>query len=225
MTVPTGSTSEAFPGSSSGSTGRSRTRGGGALWRAPRPHDAVRMVSRARERNGRVRAADDRRHPGTDALWAVEAALLAALRGRGRPSVCRPAHGLFRVAPSARALRRLLPALLADAAGRARSVDLSAARDRPRRARGRAARRSRNRQPLPEAALVPLLATVALSELRGLGARPRPRARRRNRPRRCVGGRPLRLFGRSRRGLPGASRGRVAALGRNPIYLTRRVRT
>src|SRR5438094_6043514 len=118
MTGRTGWTSGSFPVASAPEIERSRTSPGVALWSPPRQHDPLRVVSRARERDRRVRAADDRSRARVDALRPGEAAQLAALRGRGGPPVRRPAHRDVRLAPRADAARRLVPALLADAAGR-----------------------------------------------------------------------------------------------------------
>src|SRR5690349_9961888 len=96
---------------------RFRTGPGVAPWSLREPHDALRVVSRARERDRRVRAADDRRHPRSDALRTREAALLASLRGRGRPPVRWSAHRDVRLDPRADAVRGLVPAVFADPAG------------------------------------------------------------------------------------------------------------
>src|SRR5205814_4822319 len=104
-------------------------------------HEPLRVVSRSRERDRRVRAADDRGRGRADALRAREAALLATLRDRGRSPVRRPAHRDVRLAPRAHLVRRLVLALLTDSAGRSRRLDVPAAVDRARRRRGRAAAR------------------------------------------------------------------------------------
>src|SRR6185369_2541813 len=153
-----GSTNGTSPVVSASARLRSRTGPGVASWSPPERHDALRVVSRARERDRRVRAADDRRRPRSDALRTREAALLAALRDRGRPSLRRPAHRNVRVDPRADAVRGLVPAVLADPVGCPGRLELPAARDRARGRRRGAPARARDHQPVSGKALIPLLA-------------------------------------------------------------------
>src|SRR5437763_13344406 len=190
-------------------------------------HEPLRVVSRSRERDRRVRAADDRGRGRADALRAREAALLATLRDRGRSPVRRPAHRDVRLAPRAHLVRRLVLALLTDAAGRSRRLDVPAAVDRARRRRGRAAARPRDHESVSETDVLPVLAACALPELRNLAPRAQPRNPGGDRPRRTLGARALHRRRRDRNRPHRLAHERwVAAAGRNPPrtgYLTRRV--
>src|SRR2546429_4227378 len=171
-------------------------------------NEPLRVVPRPRERNRRVRAADDRGRTRPDALRPGEAAQLAALRGRGRPPLRRPAHRHVRLAARADTVRRLVRAVFADAVGCPGHLELPAALDRTGRRRRGAAARAGDHQPLPETALVPVLAPRALSELRRLGAGALPRDVRGHRSGGPLGRRALRLFGRRGRGLDRVARDR-----------------